>query len=543
MKPFTLFSLIGLAILFIPRLSEAQNFGKLQPLETPVSLSQPISQVVVDPRDKDRILFHTGDRVYSSGDFAATWELLFEDHGIDEKIVNIVVDKQHGPAFFVITTRRIYAIDVEGTPARVIFEKKGVCPSDITVDPFTAGLYLVSTTKGCFISSDAGEVWEYVSGFSLDDCILEVQFHPSAFHTAYAVSKERIYKIDIDKNNARDVMIFSDRNDEAAVLVPEQEGTEDPLGRFKAHFAFSLNNDLLMYLMTEGKLYKSKDGGEAWEKFPLPSSVRSTEDDIRILSSNDGLIFSHNGVLWLYREHLRPTLRPLVSFPRAITRSFDLFEGHVDTVVLGYDHSLSYYDLPIDSNINDIALSVPRYNEVMQKNFQDLPGFRGDLPPVRELQEAAIRYALVSTGKMKSWEWRARLRSMIPQVSIGVEKEVTNNIDIDRGSTTDPDVFLSGPEERGTNLGLNMEWDLADLIWNDTETSIEIRERALVDQRDEILREVTRLYFEYKRLLREREVFVELDQHVAIANDVRGEEICAQLDALTGGYVSKARTA
>jgi len=525
-------------LIFICAPTYAQPIGMVRPLNMPTTLSTPIEQVVLDPYDKDRILFHTGERVYNSRDFAASWDMLFEARGIDEQVVTVAIADDRSDDLFIVTTRKIYAVDPAGSHARVIFEKRGICPLSIATDPFFAGKYIVGTSEGCFISKDAGETWEQVNGFPLNTKAIHVKSHPNALHTAFAVTNEGIYKLDTKINAARSVMSFFNRGAEKVSPLLAQEDGDSVLSDSKAQLIFSLNDDQLIYLMYDGNLYQSRDGGEDWTDLPLPSSVRSLCDEVRLLSSNDGLLLSKNDALWLYSETMQPAFRQLSALPRATTASFDLYEGATDTIVVGRDRSLYYYDLGFEPDISHTSLLIPKYNEVLHGDLEGIPALDDTLPTVRELQEAAIRYALLSTSRMKSWEWRSRLRSIFPQISFGFDQEISNNIDIDRGATSDPDVFLNGPDEEGASFGVSFDWDLAELVWNDVETSVEIRERALVDQRDEILREVTRLYFEHKRLQKERALFIELDPRASIANEIRIEEIRAQLDALTGGYVS-----
>jgi len=151
------------------------------------------------------------------------------------------------------------------------------------------------------------------------------------------------------------------------------------------------------------------------------------------------------------------------------------------------------------------------------------------LPSIREIQIAALQYNRLSTKRMKSWERRARLRGLVPSVSFDIDKSSSNNINLDRGSTSTTDVFIDGPDEKDWDFSFGVGWDLANLIWNDDETSIEIRARALVDQREEVLNEVTRLYFEYRRLRLQE----------SLESQIRQEEILALLDGLSGGYVTE----
>jgi hypothetical protein len=61
----------------------------------------------------------------------------------------------------------------------------------------------------------------------------------------------------------------------------------------------------------------------------------------------------------------------------------------------------------------------------------------------------------------------------------------------------------------------------------------------MVQLRDDILDEVTRTYFERRRLQVEAMLFDEKDLQKEIERYLRIQELTANLDALTGGYFSE----
>ena len=77
-------------------------------------------------------------------------------------------------------------------------------------------------------------------------------------------------------------------------------------------------------------------------------------------------------------------------------------------------------------------------------------------------------------------------------------------------------------------------------MWNDVQTNIDIRSKLMVQLRDEILEDVTRLYFERKRLLAELSETRPEDTQKLREKRLRVEELTAHIDALTGGRFSDA---
>jgi hypothetical protein len=86
---------------------------------------------------------------------------------------------------------------------------------------------------------------------------------------------------------------------------------------------------------------------------------------------------------------------------------------------------------------------------------------------------------------------------------------------------------------------LSLKWDLADVIFSTEQTSIDVRSRLMVQLRDDILNEVTRLYFERRRLQLELSRAQNLNENASVEKELRLEELTALIDGLTGGYLSR----
>jgi len=77
------------------------------------------------------------------------------------------------------------------------------------------------------------------------------------------------------------------------------------------------------------------------------------------------------------------------------------------------------------------------------------------------------------------------------------------------------------------------------LIWNDDQTNIDVRSKLMVQLRDDILDEVTKLYFERIRLKMEINNLPIEDNKKRCEKELKLQELTASLDALTGGYFSQ----
>ncbi|MFH1413878.1 MAG: hypothetical protein ABIG56_03440, partial [Candidatus Omnitrophota bacterium] len=75
-------------------------------------------------------------------------------------------------------------------------------------------------------------------------------------------------------------------------------------------------------------------------------------------------------------------------------------------------------------------------------------------------------------------------------------------------------------------------------IWNNDQTSIDVRSRLMVQLRDDILDEVTKIYFERLRVINEINSLSITEKKRRFEKELRLRELTAYLDGLTGGYFS-----
>ncbi|MBU4457212.1 MAG: hypothetical protein KJ902_00555, partial [Candidatus Omnitrophica bacterium] len=156
-------------------------------------------------------------------------------------------------------------------------------------------------------------------------------------------------------------------------------------------------------------------------------------------------------------------------------------------------------------------------------------------PSIRDVQEAAIDYAEVHPDKIKKWREDARRKALLPDVSLGLDRYVIDLYHWDAGQN--PDVLQKGDDV--VSWDVTMSWDLGDLIWSSDQTSIDTRSRLMVQLRDDILDEITRTYFERRRLQIESRLSPSHELKDSIGQELRIQELTADLDALTGGYFSQ----
>ncbi|HQP09953.1 MAG TPA: hypothetical protein PKV41_01040, partial [Candidatus Omnitrophota bacterium] len=168
-----------------------------------------------------------------------------------------------------------------------------------------------------------------------------------------------------------------------------------------------------------------------------------------------------------------------------------------------------------------------------------------DEPNIRAVHQWAIDYAEVSHKKIEDWRRRAQASAWLPDLDMGVDggrdASVSDSI---WGSYSNGGQFYIGPDDRtsGRDFGwdVSLSWDFSEVLWSSDQTAIDSRSKMMVELRDSILNEVTRLYFERRRIQMELAALRDQwDPPLRIDREMRIAELTALIDALTGGKFSE----
>jgi hypothetical protein len=95
-------------------------------------------------------------------------------------------------------------------------------------------------------------------------------------------------------------------------------------------------------------------------------------------------------------------------------------------------------------------------------------------------------------------------------------------------------------EERSDDneLSLTLTWEFADLAYHPEQIDISREAREIIELRDDVLDEITQLYFERRRVL--AELAAAESPAEATRLRLRAAELAAGIDAWTGGWFSRA---
>jgi translation initiation factor IF-1 len=159
-------------------------------------------------------------------------------------------------------------------------------------------------------------------------------------------------------------------------------------------------------------------------------------------------------------------------------------------------------------------------------------------PTVEEVQRAAAARVRVDDGAMDSWERRARTSAWLPRLSLEYRHDERATRVVGLSGNVESDYVRLNP---GDQVAVRAAWDLDRLVFAPEELRAAATAAQLVRRREEVVERATRLYFERRRLrlrlaLSPPEGALERAER-EIAIDAAG----AELDALTGGLLSRGR--
>lgn len=161
-------------------------------------------------------------------------------------------------------------------------------------------------------------------------------------------------------------------------------------------------------------------------------------------------------------------------------------------------------------------------------------------PSVGMVQQMAARYARLEPAVVAGWMQASKSAYLLPKVNLSYEKQ---------RDAADDFFYAPGarrPELEGTRMedddryGVKLEWRLDKLVMSSEQIRVINEAQDLVRLRDQVLGEVTRLYFERRRL--QVDLLFESDPGGidVLDRQLLLEELTGRIDAMTGGAFSAA---
>lgn len=460
----------------------------------------------------------SGRSLYKSIDSGEHWRRVFILGGEYRGINFISYDKSDPTRIFLATSDGLYMSEDSGESWNRSFRgidelKRYVLCINANYD---SSIIMIGTKKGLFQSIDKGKTWimektftnKYIISITMDNgyvyvCAMDGVYCSKGVPSAW----DRIYIANSYEDDASGIGNSLDFNGKQSY----------------SELNYLASYDGKVYLATDEGLYSLALGKREWQAI---SYIGLKTKNIKfILSDKHGLFAATDMGICIYNN----------KYNLWKDCSTGLATLKVNMIGISLEEALIYAATDkglFKADLNSIDLSYRPADMGYEYLFSD------NEPGILKIQQATINYAEVSPDKIKWMRRAAQNKALLPKVSLGLDGDVGRTIDLDRGGTTTPDFYIEGPRDKDRGWDISLSWDLGELIWNDDQTNIDVRSRLMVQLRNDVLDEVTKLYFERKRLQ------IELlkdppDDNKRVLKQLRFDELTANIDSLTGGYLSE----
>ncbi|MFH1281120.1 MAG: hypothetical protein ABIH91_00150, partial [Candidatus Omnitrophota bacterium] len=473
---------------------------------------------LVNAQDSKIIFTGQSGNILKSDNAGKSWRRVLAIRSRMRNVNALVVSENNANVVYAATDDGVYRSNNSHERWERIFRGKNNLENQCTAVAIEGQTIFVGTKAGLFISRDNAASWHKQPlglGYS---GILNLDFGAGQNKIIYLASENGIFK-SLDNGQSWEE-IFAGSAWQNSEEGPDSEDANELAGKLNIRFVKAdKHNANRLYFSSARGVYISLDQGRSWEKLTEYGLLNS---DVKMLclSDNRGVFALTRAGVFLYTNE------------RWLEISFGLAAG-----------KLNYFALDNANNIYVAAdKGIYKSNQNQASNFK--PGslvseYLKDEPGIKDVREAAIKYAQVSPEKILKWQKAAAKKAFLPQINIGLDRKTTDLWHWEGGSTTksEDDVLRRGRES--IDWGVSLSWDLSDLIWNDAQTSIDVRSKLMVELRDNILDQVNKLYFERLRVKSELDNLALEDRTKRFQKQLKLEELAASLDAFTCGYYSE----
>ena len=474
--------------------------------------------VLINPDNPQIIYIGSSNAIIKSEDGGVSWRNILSVKG-QNKAVNFLLFEPKEKKFLYAATGNglFYSFDYGKNWSR-IFKGKSYLENECTTLAVLSDEIYLGTKSGLFVSRDRGRSWHKETASLGNSYILAIVYNLREPNYIYVACVDGVFKTK-DKGESWE-RIFTAYRVENGFETEEEAEDQDEQERFSGirYISCDPNNLNCLYVATSKGINRSCDRGQNWESV---SSYGLLNRDVKfLLFSNKANLYAitKSGIF----EYMDSRWKEL---------SFGLAGDEVRFLALDNQNNLY---AACDKGL--FKASVVYSNDDGGGNIISL--YYKDEPKINEVQQAAIKYAEVGPGKIIKWRRQAARKALFPQVSIGIDRNTTDLWHWEGGSTTktDDDILRHGRDSIDWDVSLS--WNLGELIWNNDQTSIDVRSRLMVQLRDDILDEVTKLYFERIRVRMEIDNLTIEDSRKRCEKELKLQELTASLDALTGSYFS-----
>jgi photosystem II stability/assembly factor-like uncharacterized protein len=468
--------------------------------------------------DNPRIIYTgSSNAVLKSEDGGVNWRNILSIRGQNRNVNFLLFGHKDKDSLYAATGNGLFFSSDQGEHWKKIFRGKNYLENECAALAILPSAIYVGTKAGLFVSQDKGRSWHKERGQLGKSCIMAIAYSLKEPNSIYVASVDGAFMSKDSGQSWGRIFIahpVEDGNDTEEATEGQDEQARCSNIR---HIAIDPNNLGYLYLATSIGIYKSQDRGRTWG-----------------LVSDYGLLDRETKFLLVSPESVIYAITKAGIFRHEQQRWHELSLGLVvqDISSLYLDRQGRLY-AACDNGL--FRMSKEFHSNSIKENI--ISQYYKDEPQINMVQDAAIHYAEVELEKIKEWRRKAKIKAALPKLTVGLDDSKNTNYEIYTSATTH--YVYEGPYDRSSGWDVTLSWDLGNLIWNNDQTSIDVRSRLMVQLRDDILDEVTKIYFERLRVKMELDNLSIEDRKKRFEKELRLQELTAMLDALTGGYFSK----
>ena len=383
----------------------------------------------------------------------------------------------------------------------------------------TESKLFAGTKHGLMIRPDKDSRWTNAQGKLGKTPV----YHLASYgQVVYVATPNSLYRYDAASDEYKLIFTSGIARD---AEVSEESSEEDPTQVIPEIIDLDLKGAEGIYVTSRKGIYYSPNSGENWtqvsDKGILTESVLALSVDP---NTNALWAASKDGTYQLREDRWVKLYKGL---PTNLVNDINVDElGNV------YAATNRGFFIFSEQKMHAHTTGQPQSSKLFN-DYHDVEDYFKNEPTVREVQAMAIEYADVHPDKIKRWQRQSRLKAFVPSLSTGIDRSATDLMHWDTGPN--PDTLSKGKDF--IDWDVNLSWDLGDMVWSSDQTSIDSRSKLMVELREEVLDQVTRIYFERRRvqlsLLSDDDTASIMDEQMRLA------ELTAIIDGYTGGKFSK----
>jgi len=486
-------------------------------------IDNPDIRMIISGRD-DTIYAITTKDIYRSRDRGQRWYRLKAPGGIETINTIHLMDE-----YILLGTNKGLFLRKEGKVRwKHIYRTKDSGPYGIlSIDSYSGRIYL-GVWDGIVILDKKENKWKERKYYRIESPVYSIAIDKHNHEIVYAVSLNGLYR-STDSGKNWDRIFNLDFNSEYEITLSPDEIEEPILPEKRPQIITSPFIPGMVFVTAPEGIFISRDNGDTWR--PLSTTgLPSTRIRDLVVSDEDTLYTTTDRGLFRYSFQNNQWYDESDGISTTDVRTIAITKGQDHRLLIGTARGVF-----VSRNL----LSERELQEI-DKRVKEIFSMFSNEPSIEEIREAAIRYAEVHPEKIRKWRRSASRRAWLPTIRFEYQRGHDWESSTYFYSTTtqkykDDDITKG----RDSEWSVSLTWNLGDLIWNSDQTSIDVRSRLMVKLRDEILNEVTHLYYERRRLQIELLLDPPDDLKERIEKELRLQELTADIDALTGSYLSR----